>query len=288
MRFGVYLPNEGDFADVRLLVGLAHDAEQNGWDGFFIWDAALPIYEHSDEIRQSLGDSGHIADAFVALTAVAAGTERLRFGAMVTAVPRLRPEILARQAATLDHFSGGRLTLGVGLGNPDTQFTAFGGEADVRVRAAMTDEFLDVLVKLWSGGPVDHRGPHYVASGVSMLPMPLQRPRIPIWVGADSKSRAPRRRAARWDGFVPASDSWPDGVLSVADYEAISADIRSLRTDPAPSPFDVVVIGNTTGTLPTPGSLPAYEAAGVTWLLAQALTVEDARTRIERGPPAAG
>ncbi len=151
MRFGVYLPNEGDFADIRVLTGLAREAEEAGWDGFFIWDALLPIYEHSDDVRHGLGDSGHIADAFVALTAIAAHTERLRFGAMVSAVPRLRPEVLARQAVSLDHFSGGRLTLGIGLGNPDTQFTAFGWESDVRVRAAMVDEFLDVLVQLWSG-----------------------------------------------------------------------------------------------------------------------------------------
>jgi alkanesulfonate monooxygenase SsuD/methylene tetrahydromethanopterin reductase-like flavin-dependent oxidoreductase (luciferase family) len=286
MRFGLYLPNEGDFADVRLLAGLAGEAEQAGWDGFFIWDAALPIYEHSDAVRHALGSSGHIADAFVALTAIAAHTERLRFGAMVTAVPRLRPEVFAKQTATLDHFSGGRLTLGVGLGNPDTQFRAFGLEHDIRVRAAMVDDFLEVVVKLWSGQPVDHQGPHYVARGISLLPAPRQRPRIPIWIGADSRSRAPRRRAARWDGFIPASDSWPEGVIPVADYETIVADIKAFRPESASSPCDVVVIGNAAGTLPDGDSLPAYEAAGVTWLLVQALSVEDARHRIKAGPPA--
>ena len=287
LRFGLYLPNEGDFADVRLLIDLAREAEARRWDGFFVWDALLPIYEHSDLVRSSLGDSGHIADAFVALTAIAAHTERIRFGAMVTAVPHRRPELFAKQAATLDHLSGGRLILGVGLGNPDTQFTAFGLEADIRVRAAMTDDFLDTVAGLWTGGPVDHRGPHHMARGVSMLPAPLQQPRVPIWVGADSRNRAPRRRAARWDGFVPASNSWPDGVLSVADYEAIVADIDAFRPEDAFSPFDVVVIGNVAGTLPEPASLPAYEAAGVTWLLVQALSVEDARDRVRGGPPAA-
>lgn len=283
MRFGLYLPTEGDFADVRLLASLAREAEDAGWDGFFIWDELLPIYEHSDSVRNALGQSGNVVDAFVALTAIAATTKRLRFGALVTPLPRLRPELFAKQTATLDRYSEGRLTLGIGLGNPDTQFTAFGGEADIRVRAAMVDEFLDLLAQLWNGQEVNTRGVHYVATGVSLVPTPVQTPRIPIWIGADSKNRAPRRRAARWDGFVPASDSWPDGVISVADYEAFVADITALR--PRLHPFDVVLIGNATGTLPTTDSLPAYAAAGVTWVLIQALSVDDAQSRIRNGPP---
>ncbi|MGH9034883.1 MAG: LLM class flavin-dependent oxidoreductase [Acidimicrobiia bacterium] len=287
MQFGLYLPTEGDFADVGLLAQLAREAEHAGWDGLFIWDALLPIYEHSDLVREALGDTGEIVDPYVALTAIAAGTERLRFGALVTPLPRLRPEAFARLTATLDRFCGGRLILGVGLGNPSTQFTAFGGAADTRVRAAMLDEFLDVLLQLWSGEEVNTRGSHYVAEGVSLRPTPQQRPRIPIWVGADSKNRAPRRRAARWDGFVPASDSWPEGVISPAEYEAIVADITALRPQGDPDPFDVVVIGNVSGTLPTTDSLPAYAAAGVTWVLTQALSVDDARSRIAAGPPTA-
>jgi alkanesulfonate monooxygenase SsuD/methylene tetrahydromethanopterin reductase-like flavin-dependent oxidoreductase (luciferase family) len=285
VHFGLYLPTEGDFADVRLLMDLARTAEQAGWDGFFLWDALLPIHEHSDTVRAALGDSGHIIDAFVALTAIAASTKRLRFGAMVTPPSRLRPESFAKQMATLDQLSGGRLILGIGLGNPDSQFTAFGTEADLRTRAAMVDEFLEVVVQLWSGRPVDHAGVHYTARGVSMLPAPVQRPRIPIWIGADSRSRAPRRRAARWDGFIPASDSWPDGVITPTDYEAIVADIEALRPEGAASGFDVVVIGNAAGNLPETDALPAYAAAGVTWVLDQALSVEEARIRIGNGPP---
>jgi alkanesulfonate monooxygenase SsuD/methylene tetrahydromethanopterin reductase-like flavin-dependent oxidoreductase (luciferase family) len=287
MRHGLYLPTEGDFADVRLLARLAREAEDAGWDGLFIWDELLPIYEHSDDVREALGETGDVVDSFVALTAIAAHTERLRFGALVTPLPRLRPEVFARQTATLDRFSDGRLILGVGLGNPPTQFTAFGGEGDAGARAAMVDEFLDVLVQLWSGNKVKARGPHYVAEGVSMTPTPLQSPRIPIWIGADSRNRAPRRRAARWDGFVPASDSWPEGVISPAEYEAIVADIGALRPQPQTGPFDVVVIGNASGTLPTADSLPAYAAAGVTWVLTQALSVDEARRRIASGPPGA-
>ncbi|MDQ3943712.1 MAG: hypothetical protein M3357_00865, partial [Actinomycetota bacterium] len=67
---------------------------------------------------------------------------------------------------------------------------------------------------------------HYTAAGVSMTP-PVQSPTIPVWVGADSRHRAPRRRAARWDGFIPASDHWPAGVIPPEDYKVAVAAIRS-------------------------------------------------------------
>jgi alkanesulfonate monooxygenase SsuD/methylene tetrahydromethanopterin reductase-like flavin-dependent oxidoreductase (luciferase family) len=269
---GVYLPNQGPFADPRRLASLAAEAEAAGWDGFFIWDALLPIFDPSDDV----------SDALVELSEVALATERLRIGAMVSAVSRLRPETFAQQTATLDRLSGGRLVVGVGLGNPSEQFTAFGHAADINVRAAMVDEFLDLLTRLWSGSTVDFHGAYYTAARVSMT-APLQSPRIPIWIGADSRHRAPRRRAARWDGFIPASDQWPDVVIPPEDYEAAVADIRSMR--PPGQPFDVVVIGDGAGTRPTADAIGAYEAAGVTWLLVQALSPEDGHERIRRGPP---
>lgn len=272
MRTGLYLPNQGAFADPRRLARLAVDAESSGWDGFFIWDELQPIFRPTDEV----------ADAMVALGAVAFATERLRIGAMVSPLSRLRPEAFALQTATLDRLSGGRLIVGVGLGNPYEQFTAFGHEADLKVRAEMVDEFLDLLTRLWSGSTVDFHGVHYTAVDVSMTP-PRQSPRIPVWVGADSRNRAPRRRAARWDGFIPASHRWPEEVIPLEDYEAAMADIRELRR--SGEPYDVVVIGDAAATRPASDELPAYEAAGVTWHLVQALTIEDADARIRRGPP---
>jgi alkanesulfonate monooxygenase SsuD/methylene tetrahydromethanopterin reductase-like flavin-dependent oxidoreductase (luciferase family) len=284
VRFGLYLPNEGPFSNVRLLAALARDAESAGWDGFFIWDALLPVYEHSDPVREALGDSGDVADVTVALTAIAAGTERIRFGPLVSALPRLRPDLFAKQTATLDQFSGGRLILGIGLGNPPVQFSAFGGTTDPRERAAMVDEFLDLLTQLWSGDTIDFHGSYYTARGVSMAPRPVQAPRIPIWVGADSTRRAPRRRAARWDGFVPASHEWPHGVISAVEYGAMAADIAAQRSNDT-VPFDLVVIGNAAGTVPAVDDLEDYAVAGVTWVLDQPFTVDEARRRITNGPP---
>ncbi len=283
MRHGIYLPNQGAFADVAVLVELARAAEAAGWDGFFMWDELLPLHAHNDAVRATLGDSDDVADAMVALTAVAVATERIRFGTLVTAVARLRPEAFARQAVTLDRLSGGRLVLGVGLGHPDDQFTAFGIDADLRTRAAMVDEFLELVNRLWTGERVAFEGNYYNCLGVAFRPTPLQCPRIPIWIGAGGSYRVPRRRAARWDGFAPGSEQWPSVVIPPETYAEIAADLQDTLTT---RPYDVVLIGNADATEPAPDTIPQYEGHGVTWLLTQALTVEDARTRISHGPPA--
>src|SRR5438477_8203000 len=103
MRFALTVPNFGDYFDVRLLAALARDAEGAGWDGFFLWDHLLygPV---------------PVADPWVALTAIALNTERIRFGTLVTPLPRRDLPKLARQTVSLDHLSNGRLTLGVGIG----------------------------------------------------------------------------------------------------------------------------------------------------------------------------
>jgi len=276
MRYAMYLPTQGPFADARLLADLAREADAAGWDGFFIWDELLPFWEHWPES----------ADSWIAMTAIAMATQRIRFGALVTPLARRRPAVVARESVTLDHLSNGRLVLGIGLGNPDTQFTAFGEEGDARVRAAKTDEFLELLTKLWSGEAVAFAGDHYRAECGPFLPRPVQEPRIPVWVGAGSRNRAPLRRAARWDGFVPASPGWPDEVVSPDEYHQMRERIQQLRTTDAP--VDIGVISNWTGDLPatTPESVREYADAGVTWWLVQAGTPELARERIRAGSPA--
>jgi alkanesulfonate monooxygenase SsuD/methylene tetrahydromethanopterin reductase-like flavin-dependent oxidoreductase (luciferase family) len=83
VRFGFYVPNEGAFSDVSVLASLAAEAETAGWDGFFLWDALLPVAPHSDFVRSALGEAGEVADVTVALTAIAAVTTRIRFGPLV-------------------------------------------------------------------------------------------------------------------------------------------------------------------------------------------------------------
>ena len=280
MKFGLLLPTQGPFADVPLLVSLAHDAEAAGWDGVFIWDELLAV---AAEPGQWLEGWHGVADSWVALTAIAAATERVRIGTLVSPVARARPETFALQTATLDRFSNGRLVVGAGLGNPPDQFSAFGHDSDLRVRAAMVDEFLELVTRFWTGDPVDHHGEYYQANNVTLRPTPLQQPRIPIWIGADSGNRTPRHRGARWDGFAPVSKSWPYGVLTADAYREIVSDVLARRE--GDGPFDFIAVGNPDGTEPRNDELDEYEAAGVTWILGQTFDTDDARERIGEGPP---
>src|SRR5579884_3931949 len=145
MRYALNLPAFGEFADVRVLAALAREAEDAGWDGFFIWD----------HIQSERGRS--VADPWVALAAIAVKTERIRIGALVTPLPRRRPWKFARETATLDHLSGGRLIVGVGIGGEwYREYSAFGEPVDDKTHAAQLDEGLDVLVGLWSGEPFSY------------------------------------------------------------------------------------------------------------------------------------
>jgi len=201
VRYGVSVPNFGVGVDARAITELAREAEEAGWDGFFLWDHLLAFSPGSVPV----------VDPWVALTAVALSTSRLRLGPMVTPLPRRRPVKLARETVSLDHLSGGRLILGVGIGAMPYEWNYLGEEPDARVRGAMLDKGLEVLAGLWSGEPFDHHGEYYRVAGdppeqdwrAIFYPPPLQRPRVPIWVAGTWAVKAPFRRAARWDGAVP-------------------------------------------------------------------------------------
>ena len=189
MRYAIDISAAGPWGSPHRLAELAALAEDAGWDGVFLEDYAV----YSDGLETY--------DPWVALAAVAIATERVIIGTMVTPLPRRRPLKVASEAMTVDHLSGGRMILGVGSGDPTAaDLVQAGEEADARTRAAMLDEALDVINALWQGEPVCHRGTHYVLDGVQLTPKPVQRPRIPIWVGGQYTLRRPRERALRWDG----------------------------------------------------------------------------------------
>ena len=157
------------------------------------------------------------ADPQITLAAIAGATERIRLGPMVTPLARRRPAKVARETATLDRLSDGRLTLGVGLGSDRFagEYSITGEELDDRKRAGMLDEALGILQAAWTGEPVHHRGEHYTVDAMRFLPRPVQRPGVPIWVaGFYGKSR-PLRRAIRYQGFFPVGIEHPDQLAEI-------------------------------------------------------------------------
>jgi alkanesulfonate monooxygenase SsuD/methylene tetrahydromethanopterin reductase-like flavin-dependent oxidoreductase (luciferase family) len=205
----------------------------------------------------------------------------------VTPLARRHPWKLARETATLDHLSGGRLVLAVGLGYPpDAEFAHFGEDPDARVRAEKLDEGLDILAGLWRGKSFSFEGKHYHVGKSVFLPAAVQKPRIPIWVGGIWPKKAPFRRAARWDGVFPLKAGGP---MRKKDLEEILAYLKTHRT--ASGPFDVVLTGTTPGNEPARARriVSPFVDAGLTWwlesLFGRRNSIEAMRARIRQGPP---
>ena len=289
MRFSINIPNFGDFADAHTVARVAAAAEEAGWDGLFLWDHVV----HSKVRRQGQP----FGDPWMLLTAAALATSRIKLGPLVTPVARRRPEQLARQVATLDGMSSGRVIFGAGLGGPiNDEFASFGDTTDPKVLAGRLDEGLDVLAGYWSGETVNHQGDHYRVDDVSLLPATVQRPRPPVWIAGYWPRKAPMRRAARWDGAVPLFLSANHGEAPpVEEVRDLTAFLRDHRTDPT-TPYDVVVGGISPADPATSRALiePLAEAGATWWDERQLLggtdfyRLEPILRRIEQGPPSLG
>jgi alkanesulfonate monooxygenase SsuD/methylene tetrahydromethanopterin reductase-like flavin-dependent oxidoreductase (luciferase family) len=286
MRFAINVPNFGDFADPRVVADLARRAEEAGWDGLFVWDHVT----HRKALRR------HISDPWVLLTAAALATRRIRLGTMITPVARRRVSKLAREVTTLDRLTGGRMILGVGLGAPlDDEFGSFGESADARELAAHLDEGLTALDLLWSGEPVNFRGDHVVVDDVTFLPTPVQRPRVPIWVGGYWPAKRPMRRAARWDGAAPILHSDASGKPAQPDAATVREISKFLAEQRAAAgledePFDLAMSGmSAADPAAAADRLGSLEQAGATWWQEcnyDALeSAEPMLRRADQGPP---
>jgi alkanesulfonate monooxygenase SsuD/methylene tetrahydromethanopterin reductase-like flavin-dependent oxidoreductase (luciferase family) len=266
IRSAISLPPFDALADPELVARLSAEAEEAGWHGMFVWDNL--------RYREPVVD---VADPWITLAAVASATERVRLGPMITPLPRRRPAKVARETATLDGLSGGRLILGAGIGSDRfaAEYSKTGEQLDDRLRGEMLDEALQILTAAWSGEPVHHRGAHYTVDDIQFLPRPLQRPGIPVWIAGFLGNRKPLRRAARYDGFFPANLDHPDQLAGVV------AAVTELR-GPATGRYDFVV-GLPLGVDPAP-----YGKAGATWCLQgfapEELSVDQLRGVIRDGP----
>lgn len=265
MKYAFVLP----FGDARVAADMAREAEVAGWDGFFVWEAVWGV------------------DAWVALGAAAMLTDRIRLGTMLTPISRMRPWDLAGKTTTVDNLSNGRVILAVGVGALDTGFAEFGEETDLRKRAELMDEGLDILTGLWKGQPFRYEGKHYSVKEVSFTapPPPVQQPRIPIWVVGVWPRMKSLRRVLKWDGLV---HQGTPGTLREA-----RAWIEANRE--ATTPFDYLGEGTSRGddAAAARAVVEPWAEAGATWYLEamwelprEADQLDVVRRRIQQGPPA--
>jgi alkanesulfonate monooxygenase SsuD/methylene tetrahydromethanopterin reductase-like flavin-dependent oxidoreductase (luciferase family) len=250
-RRAIFVAPFDELSDPRRLADLAARAESAGWDGFFLWDHMA----YDAPVRA-------LADPWIAMAAIACATERVLTGPLVTPLARRRVHKLARETASLDVLSGGRLIFGAGLGgDKGGELSEFGEETDARERARLLDDGLARLVAYWDG---------------EFEPGPLQRPRIPVWLASRWPYRRPVRRAARWDGLFPIDLPGPDALAELV------GEVAELRRDET-RPYEFVVT-NPPGTDRAP-----WEAAGATWCLTgwgSQPRFDEVAEAIEAGPQA--
>jgi alkanesulfonate monooxygenase SsuD/methylene tetrahydromethanopterin reductase-like flavin-dependent oxidoreductase (luciferase family) len=262
MRYGAVIP--GGSAAEQLELGLL--AEDSGWDGVFVWEAAYG------------------PDAWTMLAAMAARTSRVRLGTMLTPLPWRRPWKVASQVAALDQLSGGRAILAVGVGAVETDLPDTGEVTDLRARAELMDEGIDLIRTLWDGGSGYH-GQHYrYQTGrmdLSQAARPVQE-RIPIWVVGVWPAPKSMRRTLRCDGVIP---QYRAGEPGPSDAAAI----RTWLTDQgAPAGFDVIAEGETPASdaEAAAATVAEWAKAGCSWWLETRWeAAESFRERIAAGPP---
>jgi alkanesulfonate monooxygenase SsuD/methylene tetrahydromethanopterin reductase-like flavin-dependent oxidoreductase (luciferase family) len=274
VKFGFVLP----YGDARTAADFAFEAEQAGWDGFFVWE---PVWGW---------------EAWMMLTAAAMRTQRIKLGTMITPLSRMRPWELASKTVTLDHLSNGRVILSVGLGAVDTGFAEFGEVTDRNTRAELLDEGLDILTGLWRGQPFNYDGKHYHIKETKFYPppAPVQQPRIPIWVVGAWPKKKSMQRALRYDGLLPTVMNeqgqhlppTPDLIREMKTY------IAAHRT--STMPFDIVVEGQTPGDDPNRAAeiTRQWADAGATWWIEalwgdpdQPVDLDTVLQRVQPGPP---
>ena len=275
MRYGFLIPTGGP----REVAELAREVEDAGWDGAFYWDGI------------AIGGMDTY-DPWVVMAAMAMRTGRVRIGAMLTPPARRRPWKLARETMTLDHLSGGRLVLPVGLGaTDDGGFSKVGEPTDRKTRARRLDEALEILTGLWSGEPFSHEGEHYRLGEMTFRPPTVQRPRIPIWVVGAWPSEKSMNRALRYDGVLAATAGAGAGSSPGVTPETIREIKEYVREHGKGDDFDIVWEGETPGDDPEAATsiVRPYAEAGATWWIESPWTPpnapEDLRRRIKQGPP---
>jgi alkanesulfonate monooxygenase SsuD/methylene tetrahydromethanopterin reductase-like flavin-dependent oxidoreductase (luciferase family) len=280
MRSMINIGAAGPGRDPRSMADLAALAEASGWDAITLEDYL--VYQ---------GNVGMPAyDPWVTLAAMAMATSRIQSGTLVTPLPRRRPWRLASEAVTLDHLSGGRVILGIGAGDSkEPSFVAAGEPAEARVLAEMLDEGLEILARLWSGEPVSYAGKHYRVNGLTLAPTPIQKPRIPIWVGGNWLVAGVRRRLTRWDGccvYVGTPGSAADRPITADDVRGIVSLVKRKR---GTTEGFAICVG---GAEPDPDQerqrehIRSLAAAGATWWNDWIPPCDLDRTReiIRRGP----
>ena len=205
MRFGFYLPTRGRTAEPHAIEAMVAHGEALGFSSVVVADhLVFPVTIHSRypyTVSGAFPGQGDALDQLSLMAFVAGKSRRLRLISSVMILPHRNPVVTAKMLATIDVLSGGRVTVGVGVGWLREEFQALGAP-DFDRRGAVSDEYLRIFKTLWTQDPASFRGEFYSFEALRCLPQPTQKPHPPIWVGGHSKV-ALRRVARLGDGWHP-------------------------------------------------------------------------------------
>ena len=188
MKLGFVLPNNWGLDDPAAVVDLGMAAEERGLDSVWVNHHVINV----GYIADRLGDRPYY-DALTVLSWVGTRTSRIRLGTSVLVMPYLHPMVLAKELATLDRLSGGRVVAGLGVGSLPEENEILG--VDFGDRGARSDEFIQVMRALWAPGAAQFAGDHYRLDGVVASPKPAQDD-LEVWIGGSGGPA--RARAARF------------------------------------------------------------------------------------------
>jgi probable F420-dependent oxidoreductase len=296
VRFGIALPNYGPLASPETLGRLAERAAACGADSVWVSDHLVApvnvtsVYPYDRRSRPTAGDMGvieHFYEPLVTLAYLAGRVPRLRLGVSAYVMPYRNPVVTAKQVASLDALSGGRVLLAVGVGWLREEFAALGVPYDDRGRR--TEEYLAVCKALWAGGEAHFEGRTYRLPPVRTGPLPVQRPHPPLWIAGNSP-RAVGRAARIGDGWH-AIDLAPDALASAVSrlHELATRAGRdptgltvSLRTDVRPGSDGPRPLCGDTDKIRR--DLDAYARAGVEHVVAslpRVAGIDDAERNLE-------
>jgi probable F420-dependent oxidoreductase len=243
MQFGILLPQFGALArgaDVTQRIRVvAQTAERLGYD--VLWTAEHIIFPETIATPYPYGSrfpyplTDPIFDIVATLSYVAAITSRITLGSSVFVLPYRHPVVLAKELASLDVLSGGRLLLGIAAGWLKEEFDLLG--VPFRERGQRTDEYIAILRALWTQERVNFHGRYFAADNAAFFPKPIQQPHPPIWIGGGSPA-ALRRVARLGDGWI---------AVPRPTLDDIARDIQEIRRGAEESNRDPATIGIASG-----------------------------------------
>lgn len=265
MKHAVWLKS-GYSLDVHDSLDFAVEAEEAGWDGVFVADSIWEGY----------------ADPWTVLTGIALRTERITIGTWVTPIPHRVPWWLAHTLASLDQLADGRVLLGAGLGAPP-EYEMFGSPLDLKALGRKYDESLEIITGLWRGQPYSFDGEFFTIKEARLPITPVQQPRIPILMGCWWPNKKPFRRAAKWDGIMPAwpallrTGTGPQGEKPTGSVEEELRDLLTYYYDLTDEPGEVFLPDRADDHY-----RQVCEELGATWLFAMNI---DSVDQLREGPP---